>query len=224
MTVRRARASAGSHRQRSISPASRRVLPAPVTNSWTGSRRSRPSVARSTHTPPRATAIDTIGAAGSARHTLPPTVALFHTLNDEENARQQPAISARAPGQGPSGPSAKASSSATAHVAAISRPPAPTTSGCQPIRSRSHKREIRGWGAENSQVPPASHASPASHRTPPRGSRTARTVTRSIPVRLRRPSNRAAAPYPATVPTPGPPLASRLVRVKATGPPGRARG
>ncbi|WP_307161946.1 hypothetical protein [Streptomyces rishiriensis] len=82
-------------------------------------------------------------------------------MNEEENAWQQSAMSLRASGQGASGCSAKASRSATVHVAAISRPFSATTSGGQPARVRSHRRLTPGWGVENSQVPPPSQASPS---------------------------------------------------------------
>ncbi|CAM5338562.1 hypothetical protein SGLAM104S_08331 [Streptomyces glaucescens] len=73
-----------------------------------------------------------MGPAGRAEHRLPPTVAVFQILKEEENARQQAAMSARPAGQGAPGASANDSSSATVQVAAISIPSSVTESGGQP--------------------------------------------------------------------------------------------
>lgn len=89
---------------------------------------------------------------------LPPTVAVFQILNEARNARQHWPISGAA---SQSGGQAKPSNCATVQVAAMER-------WLSVIVSAGHFRSVRSisrvrWtcGSENSQVPPASQASPA---------------------------------------------------------------
>ena len=99
--------------------------------------------------------------AGSDMQMLPPTVAAFQILNDASKELQHSRNSGAAvhsPGAG------KWYSSAIRQVAAMSSPSADASSAGQPSPSRSISVSMAGCGSENSQVPPASHASPSCQR------------------------------------------------------------
>src|SRR5712671_1569784 len=143
---------------RSRSPAVRTLLWLPVTKSATLIFCSLPSAFQIVQIPSSAAVNAIIGPAGNDMQRLPPTVAVFHILNDARNARQHWLIRGAAVH---SGGQARASSCATVQVAAI-------VSSVSPIVSAGHLKSVRStsrvrwaWGSENSQVPPASQASPA---------------------------------------------------------------
>ena len=90
--------------------------------------------------------------------TLPPTVAVFQILKDARKARQHWLITGAA---SQCGGQASASSWAMVQVAAMVRPRSPMVSAGHFKSERSISRRRWTWGSENSQVPPASQASPA---------------------------------------------------------------
>src|SRR4051812_34837009 len=104
-----------------------------------------------------------IGPAGSDMQTLPPTVAEFQTLNDARNASQLIRNSGAAT---QSAGASNAYRSRMVHMAPISKPSPAATRSVQPIGARSMRRRTSGWRSENSQVPPASQASPGRHVGP----------------------------------------------------------
>src|SRR5262245_10590091 len=108
-------------------------------------------------TPSSADVSEIMGPAGSDMQMLPPTVAVFQILNEARNARQHWLIRGDAI---QSGGQASASSCATVQVAAIESPLSLMVSAGH-FRSVSSTRRFKcSCGSENSQVPPASHASP----------------------------------------------------------------
>ena len=109
-------------------------------------------------TPSSAAVSEIIGPAGSDMQMLPPTVAVFQILNEARKARQHWSISGAAIH---SGGQASASSCATVQVAAISSPARRRVSAGQPSAAEIDQPVRCGCGSENSQVPPASQASPA---------------------------------------------------------------
>src|SRR5258708_19146541 len=109
-------------------------------------------------TPSSAEVSEIIGPAGSDMQMLPPTVAVFQILKEARNARQHWLISGAAIH---SGGQASASSCATVQVAAIESPVSPMVSAGHFKSGRSISRVRWTCGSENSQVPPASQASPA---------------------------------------------------------------
>src|SRR5436305_3846100 len=119
---------------------------------------SPPPAFQMVQTPSSAEVSEIIGPAGNDMQRLPPTVAVFQILNEARKARQHSPISGAA---SQSGGQAKPSSCATEQVAATER-------WLSVIVSAGHFRSVRSisrfkWacGSENSQVPPASQASPA---------------------------------------------------------------
>ena len=158
--VRCTSAAAGSEIARSSSPGRSTLRWGPSTKSVTATRRSPPSGVQMVQMPSSAAVSEIIGPAGSAMQMLPPTVAMFQILNEARKARQHWPMSGAA---AHSGGNARASRAATVQVAAISRPSAEMTVAGQPSPARSISRESAGCGSENSQVPPASHASPVLH-------------------------------------------------------------
>ena len=80
------RARAGMSMARNTSPGSEGVVPWPVTNVSTGSRRSVPSGHQMWATASRPAISDTIDAAANDRQTLPPTVATCWILNEARRA------------------------------------------------------------------------------------------------------------------------------------------
>src|SRR5262249_36917695 len=109
-------------------------------------------------TPSSAADSEIIGPAGSDMQRLPPTVAVFQILKEARRARQHLSISGAA---SQSEGQARASSCATVQVAAMVKPVSPVVRAGH-LRSVRAIRRLR-WtcGSENSQVPPASQASPA---------------------------------------------------------------
>src|ERR1700754_3779086 len=89
---------------------------------------------------------------------LPPTVAVFQILKEARKARQHWSINGEAIHSGGQG---NASSCATVQVAATVRLVSLTVSAGHSKSVRSISRVRWTCGSENSQVPPASHASPA---------------------------------------------------------------
>ena len=155
--ARRRSAAAGRSIARRISPSRSAVRRGPSTKSIAGTRRSPPSGVQIVQTPSRATASAAIGPAGSARQRLPPTVAVFQTLKEPSSARQHwPTSGAAVQAAGSSSRSRRAK----VQVAASDRPLSVTAWGVQPRPARSTRRSSAGCGSENSQVPPASQASP----------------------------------------------------------------
>ena len=153
---------AGRSIRRSKSPGASTFWCSPVTKSTTGTCRSPPSRDQIVQTPSSAAVSEIIGPAGSDMQMLPPTVAVFQILNEARNARQHWPIS----GARSSRPASEAaSSSAIVQVAAIRRP---CSSDLERPASRRLARSISrrrcGCGSENSQVPPASQASPSRQR------------------------------------------------------------
>src|SRR5882672_891929 len=124
----------------------------------TGTVRSPQRAAQIVQTPPSAEVSEIIGPAGSDMQMLPPTVAVFQILNEARNARQHWLISGAAIH---SGGQASASSCATVQVAAIVSPVSLAVSAGHLRSVRSISRVRWACGSENSQVPPASQASPA---------------------------------------------------------------
>src|SRR3954454_15162153 len=108
--------------------------------------------------PSSATVSETIGPAGNDMQMLPPTVAVFHTLNEAKNEWQHLWISGAAVH---SGGAYMGSHSAIVQVGDIWSPCSPTISGSQEKPCRSSSRRRCGWGSEKSQVPPASQLSPS---------------------------------------------------------------
>src|SRR5437868_11227343 len=108
--------------------------------------------------PSSADVSEIIGPAGSDMQMLPPTVAVFQILKEARNARQHWLIRGTAIH---SGGQVSPSSCATVQVAAMERPAAPTVSAGHLKSVRSISRVKWTCGSENSQVPPASQASPA---------------------------------------------------------------
>src|ERR1700742_1604124 len=104
---------------RSRSPGLSTLALLPVTKSETAISRSPPFASQMVQVPSRAAVSDIIGPAGSDMQMLPPTVAVFHILNEARNARQHSLIKGTA---SQSGGQAIASSSATLQVAAIDNP------------------------------------------------------------------------------------------------------
>src|SRR5258708_13952347 len=134
------------------------LRPSPMTKSVTRSFCSLPAGFQIVHTPWSADVSEIIGPAGNDMQRLPPTVAVFQILKDARYARQHWLISGAA---SHSGGHANASSCATVQVAAI-------VSSLSPIVSAGHLRSPRSInrvrchsGSENTQVQPASQASPA---------------------------------------------------------------
>ena len=109
-------------------------------------------------TPSSAAVSAIIGPAGNDMQRLPPTVAVFQILKEARKARQHWSISGDAIHSGGQG---NASSCATVQVAAMVRPVSLTVSAGHLKSVRSISRVRWACGSENSQVPPASHASPA---------------------------------------------------------------
>src|SRR3954469_22868086 len=103
--------------------------------------------------PSSATVSEIIGPAGNDMQMLPPTVAVFHTLNDARNELQHWWISGAA---AHSGGASRAYNWAIVQVGDIWSPCSLTISGSQPYPCRSSSRRRCGCGSENSQVPPAS--------------------------------------------------------------------
>jgi hypothetical protein len=98
-----------------------------------------------------------MGPAGSARQTLPPTVASCEILEEPASAAQHWRSNGSADHSG--GPR-NAVSWRSVQVAAMDKPDPVTSSGGQP-RPRTSTRVCKsGCGSENSQVPPASTAAP----------------------------------------------------------------
>src|SRR5882757_4711201 len=131
-------------------------------------------------TPSSAEVSEIIGPAGSDMQILPPTVAVFQILKEARNARQHWLIRGEAIH---SGGQANASSCATVQVADIDSPLSPMVSAghFRSVRSISRLRCV--CGSENSQVPPASQASPAvqtGNWSREAGCATARMVFRSM--------------------------------------------
>src|SRR5271170_5732300 len=123
-------------------------------------RRSLPSRLMIVHTPSRAVAREIIEPAGNDMQIFPPTVAVFQIFHDANRDRQHWLINGVAvQSLGPT----RASSLTILQVEAISRPFSLTVSGSQPNPSRSMSLRRLGWSSENSQVPPASQASPSLH-------------------------------------------------------------
>jgi hypothetical protein len=89
---------------------------------------------------------------------LPPTVAVFHTLNDARNEWQHWRISGAAVH---SGDASSASNRAIVQMGDIWSPCSLTTSGSQENPYRSSSRRKCGCGSEKSQVPPDSQLSPS---------------------------------------------------------------
>src|SRR6267142_6969833 len=143
---------------RNRSPGASTLRWSPVTKSAAGIFRSPPPACQTVQTPSSAEVREIIGPAGSDMQMLPPTVAVFQILKEARNARQHWLISGVAihsAGQ------ESASSCATVQVADIDN-------SLSLIVSAGHFRSVRSisrvrWtcGSENSQVPPASQASPA---------------------------------------------------------------
>src|ERR1700752_5062576 len=109
-------------------------------------------------TPSSADVNEIMGPAGNDMQMWPPTVAVFQILNEARNSRQHWLIRGAAiqsDGQ------ASASSCATVQVAAIESPLSLMISAGHFRSVRSTRRFRWSCGSENSQVPPASHASPA---------------------------------------------------------------
>src|SRR5215207_3084435 len=125
--------------------------------------------------PSRATVSEIIGPAGKDMQMLPPTVAVFQTLNDARNAWQHWRISGAAVH---SGGASRASNCAIVQVGDIWSPCSSTTSGAQSKPCRSSSRRRCGCGSEKSQVPPASQLSPSCQSK----SSSPFPVTRRIPV------------------------------------------
>ena len=170
--------------QRRISPGASAVRCGPRTNAVTGRRRSPPPGRCSRQVPSRAAVSAIIGPAGRAVQRLPPTLARFQILNEPSSARQHcPTSGAAIQSRG----RASRSSSAMVPVADRRRPASEISAAFHPRADRSISRASAGCGSENSQVPPASQASPArqagssSRRA---GLRTAVIVSRSIGGRL----------------------------------------
>ena len=155
--VRRCKAATGRSMARSNSPACSAFSPGPRMKSITGSDRAPPSGIQILQTPSSAVVSAAIGPAGSARQRLPPTVAPFQILNDPNSARQHWRNNGLARQE--VGNSADANV-ASVQVAPIRRPSAPVSSAGQPSSTRSISRVSAACGSENSQVPPASQASP----------------------------------------------------------------
>ena len=110
--------------------------------------------------PSSAAQSEIIGPAGSAMHRLPPTVAMFQILNEARNARQHWPISLRRdPGRGRLERVERRDRAGRRDGEAGSS----TLSGSQSQPERSIRRLKRGCGSENSQVPPASQASPSAN-------------------------------------------------------------
>src|ERR671932_450061 len=96
--------------------------------------------------------------AGNDMQMLPPTVAVFQTLNEARNEWQHWRIKGAAVH---SDGASRASNSAIVQVGDIWSPCSLTTSGSQPKPCRSSSRRRCGCGSEKSQVPPASQLSPS---------------------------------------------------------------
>ena len=159
-------AAAGRSTRVSSSPGASAFAPSPVTRSATASVRTPPSGRVIAATPSSAAVSEVIGPAGSDRQMFPPTVATFCTLNEPSSASQHcRASSAAGARAGRAG--RQRASSASVQVAAMLSPSSVSVSGGQPKACRSSRRRSRGWGWENSQVPPPSQASPS--RQPRRG-------------------------------------------------------
>src|ERR1700754_2991714 len=129
-----------------------------MTKSATAIFRSPPAAGQTVAMPSSAEVSEIIGPAGSDMQMLPPTVAVFQILKEARNARQHWLISFEAIH---SGGQASASSSATLQVAAIDSPASLIVSAGHLRSVRSISRRRWTCGSENSQVPPASQASPA---------------------------------------------------------------
>src|ERR671916_2405888 len=116
--------------------------------------------------PSSATDSEIIVPAGNDIQMLPPTVAVFHTLDDARNEWQHWWISGAAVH---SGGASRASNSAIVQVEDICSPCSSATSGSQENPCRSSSRRRCGCGSEKSQVPPASQLSPSrqSKSSPP---------------------------------------------------------
>src|ERR1700735_2234583 len=142
---------------RSSSPGASTFALLPVTKSIADTVRSDPSGAQSVYSASSATAIVIIGPAGNDMQMLPPTVAVFHILNEARKASQLVAKSSEA--HQLSGP-VKAYSSRIVHMAPSSSPAADGVRVSQPSGARSINLRSCGCFSENSQVPPASQASP----------------------------------------------------------------
>ena len=111
---RRLKAASGISTCRNRSPGARTLRWSPVTKSATGIFRSPPPACQIVQTPSSAEVREIIGPAGNDMQMLPPTVAVFHILNEARNARQHWLISGEAI---QSGGQASASSCATVQVA-----------------------------------------------------------------------------------------------------------
>ena len=162
----------GSVTERSSSPGPSTVVPGPVMKLVTGTSRTPPPGDHTVAVASRDAAREVIAPAGRARQRLPPTVAMFCTLNEASRAWQHwrssgTAAQAAGPGRGLAG--RQRASSVIVQVAAISRPPGCSVSGAQPKPRRSSSRRRPGCGSEKSQVPPASQASPGCQTAPGAG-------------------------------------------------------
>src|ERR1700731_3321851 len=155
---RRFSAASGRSICRSRSPDASTLRWLPITKSETPIFCSPPPVFQIVQTPPSADVSEIIGPAGSDMQRLPPTVAVFHILKEARYARQHWLIRGAA---SHSGGHANASSCATVQVAAIESSVSPIVSPALLRSVRSISRFRSDWGSENSQVPPASQASPA---------------------------------------------------------------
>src|SRR3954454_7766346 len=156
-TVRRFKAAIGISICRSRSPGARRLRWLPVTKSTTGIICSPPPAFQMVQTPSSAAVSEIIGPAGSDMQRLPPTVAVFQILNEARKARQHWLISGAA---NQSGGQTNPSSCATVQVAAMLKWLSVTVSAGHFRSARSMSRVRWTCGSENSQVPPASQASP----------------------------------------------------------------
>src|SRR6185295_13523696 len=155
---RRLKAASGISICRNRSPGASTLRWSPVTKSTTGIFRSPPPACQMVQVPSSAEVSEIIGPAGSDMQMLPPTVAVFHILKEARNARQHWLISGAAIH---SGGQASASSCATVQVADIDKLVSLTVSAGHFRAVRSISRLRWTCGSENSQVPPASQASPA---------------------------------------------------------------
>ena len=117
-----------------------------------------------TATPSSPTASEIIAPAANDWQTLPPTVAVFHTLNDASRALAASGTMERAvhSAGGACGdrPCAQATKRAIVQVAPIRRPSAVTSRSGQSSVVRSTNPVVSGCGSLMSHVPPAMKASP----------------------------------------------------------------
>ncbi len=158
--ARRFKAASGRSIWRRRSPGVSTFFWLPVTKSTAATFCSPPFAFQIVQTPSSAAVSEIIGPAGSDMQRLPPTVAVFQILNEARKARQHWSMTGAAShSTGQTSPS----SWAMVQVAAMVSPLCPITRAGHLRSVKSTSRRKWACGSENSQVPPASQASPAVH-------------------------------------------------------------